>query len=293
VAVLLASIPFALHSQDTEKPAIELKNIRGRVYQVENVSGGNIAVCIGKEDILMVDTGANPAENPDIEAALKALTDKPVKTVVITHWHSDHVAGNTFWAEKDATIIGHEKLTGRLSKKIDMEFFGAESEPLPEIGWPKVTFKDEKIIKNGDSEIRLFHIQPGHTDGDCIVHFKNEDVIHVGDLYFNVLYPYIGISSGGSMGGMVAVVTEVTALIGDDTIVIPGHGPLSDKAGLKKYVKMLSTIETRISKLLKEGKTLEEIQAAKPTEEFDADWGMVWMKGDTFTKLVLMSLSGS
>jgi glyoxylase-like metal-dependent hydrolase (beta-lactamase superfamily II) len=198
-----------------------------------------------------------------------------------------------YWAGKGATIIGHEKLTERLSKKIDMEFFGRESEPLPEAGWPAVTFKDEKIIDAGNGKIRLFHVQAGHTDGDCIIHFQKENVIHVGDLYFNGLYPYIGVSSGGSISDMVTVLTHVLELIDDETIVIPGHGPLSSKSEMKKYVEMLATIESRVSKLLGEGKTLEEIQAAKPTEEYDADWGKVWMDGDKFTRLVVMSLSGS
>jgi glyoxylase-like metal-dependent hydrolase (beta-lactamase superfamily II) len=293
LAVILMLLPLGLLSQDAEKQAVGLKNIRGPIYLVENVAGGNIAVCIGTESALMVDTGNDPDDAPNIEAALEELTDKPVETVVNTHWHSDHVAGNVFWGEKGATIIGHENLTERLSSKIDMEFFGLESEPLPEAGWPKVTFENEKIIDTGESTIRLFHVQPGHTDGDCIVHFTKENVIHVGDLYFNGLYPYIGVSSGGSIGGMIAVLSHVLELIDNDSIVIPGHGPLSDKTGMKEYVDMLSTIQSRVSKLLEEGKTLEEIQAAKPTEEYDADWGKVWMDGNEFTRLVIMSLSGN
>jgi glyoxylase-like metal-dependent hydrolase (beta-lactamase superfamily II) len=224
---------------------------------------------------------------------LAELTDEHVKTVVITHWHSDHVSGNVFWAGKGATIIGHENLTERLSKKIDVEFFNRESEPLPKAGWPTVTFENEKIIDTGESKVRLFHVQAGHTDGDCIIHFKKENVIHVGDLYFNGLYPYIGISSGGSIGGMITVLTHVIDLIDDDTIVIPGHGPLSNKAGMKEYIEMLSTIQNRVSKLLEQGKSLKEIQAAKPTEEYDVDWGMIWMDGNEFTRLVVMSLSGN
>jgi glyoxylase-like metal-dependent hydrolase (beta-lactamase superfamily II) len=293
IAVFLLIVPFGLLSQEAEKQAASLTNVRGSIYHVENVSGGNIAVYLGKEDVLMVDTGTDPDDAPRIEAALAGLTDKPVKTVVNTHWHSDHVSGNVFWAGKGATIIGHEKLTARLSKKIQMDFFGRESEPLPKAGWPAITFKDEKIIDTGESKVRLFHIQAGHTDNDCIVHFKKENVIHLGDLYFNGLYPYIGVSSGGSIGGMVAALTHVMKLIDDETIVIPGHGPISNKAELKKYVEMLSTIRLRISKLLKEGKTLKEIQAAKPTKEYDAVWGKVWMNGDEFTRLVVMSLSGS
>jgi glyoxylase-like metal-dependent hydrolase (beta-lactamase superfamily II) len=269
-----------------------LKNIRGPLYLVENVRGGNIVVRIGKENILMVDTGTDPGDAPKVERVLAGLTDKPVRTVVNTHWHSDHVGGNVFWAGKGAVIMGHENITGRLKNKVKMEFFGRESVPLSDAGLPTETFKKERIIDKGDGEVRLFHVQSGHTDGDCIVHFEKENVIHVGDLYFNGLYPYIGISSGGSISGMVAVLKEVTGMIDDDTIVVPGHGPLSGKAEMKEYTEMLSTIEKRISRLLKEGKTLEQIQAARPTEEYDADWGKVWMNGEEFTRLVVMSLSG-
>ncbi|MBU8923101.1 MAG: MBL fold metallo-hydrolase [Bacteroidales bacterium] len=293
IAVFLIMVPFSLFSQDAEKPSVSLKNIRGPIFQVENVSGGNIVVYLGKENILMVDSGTDPGDAPKVETALSEFTDKPVETVVITHWHSDHVGGNVFWAGKGATIIGHENLNARLSTKVMMDFFGTESEPLAEAGRPTVTFTDEKIIDVDDSRVRLFHIRPGHTDGDCIIHFMKENVIHVGDLFFNTLYPYIGVSSGGSIGGMITVLTEVTELIDDETIVVPGHGPLSDKAGMKAYVEMLSTIQKRVAKLLKEGKTLEEIQAARPTEEFDEDWGILWMDGNEFTRLVVMSLSGS
>lgn len=291
-AVILAMIPFSLLSQDAEKQAVSFENIRGPIYLAGNISGGNIVVYLDKENTIMVDTG-DPGEAPLVEAALAELTDKPVKTIVITHWHSDHVGGNVFWAGKGATIIGHEKLAERLGQTINLEFFNEKCEPLAEAGRPPVTFKDEMILDTDDEKVRLFHLQPGHTDGDCIVHFTKENVIHVGDLYFNGLYPYICFSTGGSIGGMAAALSRVIELIDDDTIVVPGHGPLSNKAELKRYVEMLSTIQLRISKQIEEGKTLEEIQAAKPTEDYDAAWGKLWLDGNEFTRLVVMSLSGS
>jgi len=289
-AAFLAMAAPNLLSQEIENPATSIKNIRGPIYLVENVSGCNIVVYLGKENVLMVDTG-DPGDAEKVEPELAKLTGNPVRTVVITHWHSDHVGGNVFWAGKGATIVGHENLARRLSEKINMEFFGLESAPLPEAGRPTVTFKDEMILDAGGGDIRLFHVQPGHTDGDCIIYFMKENVIHVGDLYFNGLYPYICFSSGGSIGGMIAALSRVIELINDNTIVVPGHGPLSNKAEMKEYVGMLSTIQGRITKLMEEGKTLEEIQAAKPTEDYDAAWGKIWLDGNEFTKLVVMSLS--
>ncbi len=282
-------IPFSLLSQDAEKQAVSFENIRGPIYLAGNITGCNIAVYLGKENVLMVDTG-DPGDAEKLEPALAGMTGKPVKTVVITHWHSDHVGGNVFWAGKGATIIGHEKLAERLGQTINLEFFNEKCEPIAEAGRPTVTFKDEMILDADGGKIRLFHLQPGHTDGDCIVHFTKENVIHVGDLYFNGLYPYICFSTGGSIGGMAAALSRVIELIDDDTIVVPGHGPLSNKAELKRYVEMLSTIQLRISKLIEEGKTLEEIQAAKPTEDYDASWGKTWLDGKEFTRLVVMSL---
>ncbi len=286
--LMLLAVPLSLTAQEADRQYAALKNITGGLYLVENVPGGNIVVRVGDEDLLMVDTGAAPGDGPKVAAAIAEMTDKPVGTVVITHWHSDHVAGNVFWAGKGATIIGHEALAGRLAGKVHMDFFDRDSEPLPAEGLPKVTFTDEKTLPG---EIRLLHIRAGHTDGDCIVHFKKENVIHVGDLYFNGLYPYIGVSSGGSIDGMIGALTEVLDLIGDDTVVVPGHGPLSDKAGLKEYLRMLSTIRANVAALLEAGKTLEEIQAAKPTAEFDEAWGKTWLSGDEFTRLVVMSMS--
>ncbi|HSG27537.1 MAG TPA: MBL fold metallo-hydrolase [Candidatus Krumholzibacterium sp.] len=286
--LMLLSVPLSLPAQEADRQYAALKNITGGLYLVENVQGGNIVVRVGEEDLLMVDTGAFPGDSPKIAAAIAELTDKPVRTVVITHWHSDHVAGNVFWAGKGATITGHEALTGRLAGKVHMDFFDRDSEPIQAEGLPKTTFEGEKTLPG---EIRLLHIMPGHTDGDCIVHFKKENVIHVGDLYFNGLYPYIGVSSGGSIDGMIGALTEVLGLIGDDTVVVPGHGPLSDKAGLKEYIRMLSTIRGNVAALLEAGRTLEEIQAAKPTAEFDEAWGKTWLSGDEFTRLVVMSMS--
>jgi len=146
-----------------------------------------------------------------------------------------------------------------------------------------------KLGING-KDIKIFQIGPGHTDTDAVVFFESADVIHVGDLYFNGLYPYIGISSGGSINGVIAACNTILSMITEKTIVVPGHGPLSNRTEMKAYIDMLTTIRDRIQAQMKEGKTLDEITASKPTKEFDDPWGKPWLKAEDFVRLVYTDL---
>lgn len=277
-------------SGQSEEGNIALKTIRGPVYLVEHVDGGNIVVYIGKDNVLMVDTGADPADAPNIEAAIRRLTGNPVTTVINTHWHGDHVAGNIYWAEKGATIIAHTNVLRQLSRKTFMEFFGNTREPLPGTGRPTVVFEKKHIVPLDGDTVHVFHLCAGHTDGDGIVRFAGANVIHVGDLYFNGYYPYIGVSSGGSVSGMITALNQVLSTIDDETVIVPGHGPLSDKRELSEYVRMLTVCRDRVLSLIQAGASLEEIQAAGPTAEFDPAWGQEWMSGDEFVRLLVMDL---
>jgi glyoxylase-like metal-dependent hydrolase (beta-lactamase superfamily II) len=150
--------------------------------------------------------------------------------------------------------------------------------------------KDTAFHLNGE-DVKVFHVKPGHTDGDSVVFYQNANVIHMGDLYFEGMYPYIGIYSGGSINGMIDVIHHVLPMMDESTKVVPGHGPLSNVTKLREYVSMLTEIRDKVNRLIKQGKTMEEVVAAKPTRAFDDKWGEGLLPPDRFAALVYMDLS--
>lgn len=268
-----------------------LHEIAKGIYHIQNIRGGNIAASIGEDGVLLVDSGTNPEDVEKIQGVVAEKTDKPIRYVINTHWHGDHTAGNEKLKQAGAEIIAHENVAKRMKVDQFLTFFDRKTTAGPKDAWPTKTFTDKLEMHFNGDDVTLYHLQPGHTDGDGIVFFKEANVIHVGDLYFNGYYPYVGISSGGSVGDMITAVNKVINKVDDKTVVIPGHGPLSNKAELKNYVHMLTVIRDKMLPLVKAGKSLEEVQAAKPTAEFDERWGKIWLTGDDFVRLLYMGMT--
>jgi glyoxylase-like metal-dependent hydrolase (beta-lactamase superfamily II) len=156
---------------------------------------------------------------------------------------------------------------------------------------PVMTYEKRLSFHLNGETVEVFHFGPGHTDGDSVIYFPTTNVIHMGDLYFEGFYPYIGIYSGGSISNMIGVINQILPMIDDGTQVVPGHGPVTDKARLQEYVSMLTAIRDNVHRLMQEGKTLKEVVAAKPTRAFDDNWGVGLFTPDQFASLVYMSLS--
>ncbi|MCK5147172.1 MBL fold metallo-hydrolase [bacterium] len=287
---VLTLLCFPLLAQQVEEPQILLKHLRGQIYHVSGTVGGNIVAHIGEDGVLLIDAGSVAAHQPLIKKAIATITDKPVKWLINTHWHSDHTAGNVPWGSEGIKILAHEKVADRLRTQQYIEFMDRTVKPLDKDGIPDKTFSKSKILRFNKEKIDILHIAAGHTDGDAVIVFNNANIIHMGDLYFNGLYPYIGISSGGSIGGMIKVINWTLKEMNEEAIVIPGHGPVSTKAELHTYVNMLIKTRNNILPMVKAGNTLEEIQAARPTKEFDEAWGKLWLSGDEFTRLIYMDL---
>jgi glyoxylase-like metal-dependent hydrolase (beta-lactamase superfamily II) len=260
--------------------------------------GGNIAVFHGKDGTLVVDCGV-PSRGKEVLEFVKkvsvpstvgAVVDitphGPLKLLVNTHWHFDHTGGNGALAAAGATIIAHENTYKRLSEKITIEFFKMTAEPVPESARPVVTFADSNTIRLNDETITLTHVAPAHTDTDIIVHFKNADIIHAGDLVFNGAYPFIDYSTNGSVSGMIAAVDTIRKMMGEKTRVIPGHGPVATAADLKKFRDMMATVQKSIRGMIAAGKSIDDVVAAKPTAAYDAALGGGLLNGEMFTKLV-------
>lgn len=292
VLVLVMALVVSLgYSQEAVQLDSRLVNIRGDVYHVTNIQGGNVAVLLAGDRTLVVDAGSTVDGVERIKSAISEVRDQPIHLVVNTHWHSDHVAGNEKMYDLGAIIIAHENVKQRMLSEQFIEFLDRRVPVAPGKAVPQLTFSSELNLTLNGNDVHIFQIQPGHTDTDAVVFFRSANVIHVGDLYFNGLYPYIGISSGGSIDDVIKVIHIILSKLDDKTIVIPGHGALSNKAELTFYVNMLSTVRDRVQALMKEGKSLDEIIASRPTREYDDPWGKPWLKPEDFVRLVYMDLS--
>ncbi|NND37398.1 MAG: MBL fold metallo-hydrolase [Gammaproteobacteria bacterium] len=247
--------------------------------------GGNLGVCAGDEGVLLIDDQYAPLA-PKIRDAVAAIEDQPIKMVLNTHWHGDHTGGNEPLARTGSLIVAHDNVRVRMSSKHFSKFFNSTREPSPREALPVVTFDSQVTFHVNGHTVRAEHVPPAHTDGDSIVFFEEANVVHMGDTFFNGLYPFVDGDSGGSVIGMVAAVEGVLARIDDETKVIPGHGPLSDRAGLAEFAGMLRTVAGRIGQRIEAGDSLDAVVAAKPTAEYDERWGQGFIKPDDWVGLV-------
>ncbi len=286
VAVLFASAASA--QQDFSKVEIQTEKLSDTVYMMTG-SGGNLGVSVGEDAVFVIDDQFAPL-TPKIEAAIAKLSSKPVKFVLNTHWHFDHTGGNENLGKAGAVIVAHENVRKRLSSEGFIEFLGMKTKPEPTVALPVVTFtRDITFRLNGD-ELLVTHAPRAHTDGDSIVRFGKSNVVHMGDTFFNKLYPFIDTSSGGTVAGVLAAADGVLKTAGDGTKIIPGHGPLASKADLKAYRDMLAAISGNIRGQIKAGKTLEQVIASKPSAKYDAVWGKGFLAPEKFVEMVYRNL---
>ncbi len=252
--------------------------------------GGNLGVSFGADGVLVIDDQyANLSAK--ILAALAELSSQPLRYLVNTHWHADHTGGNENMASAGAVIVAHDNVRQRMSQEQFNPAFNRKTPASPAAALPVITFgRDATIHLNGQT-IHAVHVEPAHTDGDSIIYFEPANVVHAGDIYFNGLYPFVDFSSGGDPKGVIAAVDEILARIDDETRIIPGHGPLSNRSELMAYRAMLSTICDRISAAIAAGKSVDEVSAMKPSADFDAKWGNGFLTPDQFVRIVYSGLA--
>jgi cyclase len=291
IAVLCAAALFAAPvraQDDMSKVEIQTEKLADHVYMMTG-SGGNLGVSVGEDGVFLIDSQF-AALTPKIQAAIAKLSDKPVRFVLNTHWHFDHTGGNENLGKAGAVIIAQENVRKRMSSEGFIAFLGMKTKPSPTIALPIVTFtRDVGFHLNGE-DIRASHAPNAHTDGDTVVQFTKSNVVHMGDTFFNGLYPFIDTSSGGSVAGVLAAADRALKTVSDSTKIIPGHGPLASKADLKAYREMLASVSGRITAQIKQGKKLEEVQASKPTAQFDAKWGKGFLPPDKFVEMLYGNL---
>lgn len=274
-------------SAPAQQPDIKTIKVTDNIYMLQG-AGGNIGVMVGEDGVFMIDDQF-AASNPAIMAAIAKITDQPVKFLINTHWHPDHTGGNELMGEAGSIIVAHNNVRRRLTKKQMMEYFGRTVEPLSKEGLPVITFADSVTFYFNGDEIHLFHTEPSHTDGDAAVYFKNANVLHGGDVVFYGRYPFIDYERDGSAEGYVSAIDRLLMVVDDNTKIIPGHGDLCGKQGLLEFQSMMSTVTGRVKSMMEEGKSLDEIVAAKPTADFDEEYGGS-ISPDDFVGLVYKSL---
>ncbi len=263
---------------------INVQRLRGNVSVLEG-SGGNIAVLTGSDGKLLVDAGIT-ASRPRITEALDSLSADPVKHLINSHWHFDHTDGNEWLHSIGAEITAHENTRKHLSVTTRVEDWNFTFPPAPPGALPTKLFSSEQTLHLNGATLALKYYPPAHTDSDISVHFTDADIIHVADTFWNGHFPFIDYSTGGSIDGAIRAAEANVARVTDKTIVIPGHGSIGDKAHLIEFRDMLVSVREKVSALKKEGKSRDEVVAAKPTADYDTKWGSYVIDGKTFTQLV-------
>ena len=288
-AALLGGAAAVVAQGNFDKVEIQAEKLADHVWVLYG-AGGNMGLCAGPDGGLLIDDQYAPL-SAKIQKAVKATSGQDVRMVVNTHWHGDHAGGNENLANAGALLIAHDRVRARLVEGQDNKFFNAKIPPAAAKALPVITFNDSTTLHMNGETVVVFHVKPSHTDGDAMVWFTKANVLHMGDTFFNGLYPVIDLESGGSVDGMIAAADLALARTGTDTKIIPGHGKVTDKVRLKEYRDMLAGIRAAVAKLVAEKKTLEQAIAAKPTAPWDAVWGNGFIKPELFVKVVYNDLS--
>lgn len=263
-AFALASLPARAQGDDFSKIEIKPTKVAGTIWLLEG-AGGNIGVSAGPDGLLIVDDQFLPLADK-IKAALKGISpDGKLAFVVNTHWHGDHTGGNRAFG-KEATIIAQLNVRKRLASPQDRG--GRMSEASPKEALPVVTFEDGVTIWFNGEEIEVVHVPSGHTDGDAIVYFKGANVVHMGDQFFNGMFPFIDLNSGGDLAGYVKNVADTVARIPADAKIIPGHGGLATVEDLKTFHTMLAKTTDYVRAEIAKGMTLEQAKKAGLPDEW-------------------------
>jgi glyoxylase-like metal-dependent hydrolase (beta-lactamase superfamily II) len=270
--ILFISLNFCfstqIKAQGFDDVAIETIQLSDHVYMLVG-AGGNIGVSVGEDGVFIIDDQFAPLV-PKIEAAIKSLSDKQIKFLANTHHHGDHTGGNAGMKKLGATIIAHDNVRQRLEMAND------KTNPESEASLPIITYNDKLNLYINGEKVSVFHVNNAHTDGDSFLYFTEGNVLHTGDVYFNGMYPYIDLNSGGSVNGYIEAVKQGLNAINNETKIIPGHGKASNKAEYKVFLSMLETLKTAVLAEIKKGKTEDEVAVdASITKVYD-DLGYSW-----------------
>ena len=273
--------------QQERRPAddsveITSQRLRPGLHVLMGGRNGNIGVWNGADGIVVIDDSLAPFA-PRVVEAIGRIAEGPIRFVINTHWHPDHTGGNELLGKSGGVVVAHENVRTRLSEEQFIELVNLRVPPAPAGALPVVTFDDSVTFYLNGDRLDVVHVSDAHTDGDAVLWWQAANVVHTGDVYVNGSYPFIDLDSGGSLAGLVAAIEAILARINDATVVIPGHGPVSNRRELSDYRDMIVTVGRRVREGVESGRNLEEVLASRPTAEFDARYGQGFM---TPTRLI-------
>lgn len=254
--LIFTSLSIFCQKKEVKIEAIKLTE---QVYMLKG-QGGNIGLFIGEDGVFMIDDQFAPL-TPKILSAIKKITEKPVTYLINSHWHGDHTGGNANMQKEGAIIVAHNNVRKRMS--VDQVIRGRTRKASPKEALPVLTFSEDMMIHFNNDDVLISHVHDAHTDGDAIIYFTKNNVIHMGDTYFSGKFPYIDLSSGGNINGYIEASKKAIILADDQTKIIPGHGKISNKKEMQGYVKMLTALKNKIQIEIDNGKTLEEVTKNK------------------------------
>ncbi len=276
---LMVSLPAMAQRADLASVDYRTEKVADGIYMLSTAAGGNIGVLVGPDGAVIIDDQFDELA-PKLRAAVALLTDKPIRFAINTHWHFDHTGANAAIGRTGTLIVAHGNVRKRMSTTQLGTLSGSPTPPSPPEALPVITFDESLSMHLNGEDLDVMHLANAHTDGDAIIRFRKANVLHMGDVFFVGSYPFIDTNSGGSMNGMIDALATALATVDDQTRIIPGHGPVSNRAKMQEFHDMLVTIRGRIVKQIRAGKSLEAVVASKPTAEFDAAWAGTFWKPD-------------
>lgn len=277
--------------QAKDGPNFSTTEVAPGIYMLMGVggfTGGNIGLSIGDDGVVMIDDSMPPLLGK-MKTAIKAITKKPVEFLINTHVHGDHTGNNQNMGNDGTRIVAHENLRINMLTKGRTTKDGKK--PMPKAALPVITFSHAMSFHLNGEDLRIFHVENAHTDGDAVIHYQNANVIHTGDTMFNGMFPYIDINNGGSVDGYIAAQQKILSMSNEQTKIIPGHGPLADKKQLRMALDMLIDTKKRIGDLIAKGKTEDEVVKANPIKKYHEKWNWQFITTEKMTRQVYKSLT--
>jgi glyoxylase-like metal-dependent hydrolase (beta-lactamase superfamily II) len=280
LAAAQATIPEMMRRAAAVDPIV-VSRLRGGMAVLTG-AGGNITALPGADGVLLIDSGIVP---PKVAAAVATFTRTPIRHVVNTHWHFDHTDGNGWLAARGARVMAHEKTRERLSRDTRVEDWNFTFRRTPPAALPSIVVRPEQTLQLNGTQVALAYYDPAHTDTDVVAHFTGADVISAGDTWWNGTYPFIDYSTGGSINGIIAAMERTLARASASTLIVPGHGAVGSRVELARDRDMLVAIRDRVAALKRQGRSMAEVVAAKPTAPYDRRAGGTLITPDFFTRL--------
>ncbi|GAA5317339.1 MAG: MBL fold metallo-hydrolase [Candidatus Pelagadaptatus aseana] len=283
--MLMAALMPLAHA---DNHGVSVKPVTENIFMLVG-KGGNIGVMTGPDGTFAIDDQYAPS-TPEILKAIRSVDGDAPTFLINTHFHGDHTGGNENLGEQGALIMAHDKVRERLAEGYQIPTFKMTVAPGSKVSLPVVTFDHELGLHINGDHVRAYHVPNAHTDGDSFIKFMNANVIHTGDIFFNGFYPFIDVRHGGTLKGAIAGVDVILSHVDADTKIIPGHGPLANRADLERYRAMLTTAYERLAALKQSGKTLTQALAAKPLADLDDSWGKAMFNSDVWVGLIYEGL---